>query len=136
MLDLSKPVQTRDGRKARIITTDRKGIGTSVIALVMSPDGEESIYALYPNGQFRSIYALYSNGRFSQEYESPGDLVNAAEQTVRYLNIWQDVGGGIAQYYHPTEEAARGVTGPNRRLGVLKMILEDGIPVSSEILPA
>jgi hypothetical protein len=40
--DLTKPVQTRDGRKARIICTDRKGDNYSIIALVTSVyDGEE-----------------------------------------------------------------------------------------------
>lgn len=41
-LDTTKPVQTRDGRAARIICVDRKG-DYSIIALVESPDGENLI---------------------------------------------------------------------------------------------
>ena len=48
----NREVVTRDGRKVRIICTDRKG-DTPIIALVHSADdGQEFGYAFYSNGKY------------------------------------------------------------------------------------
>lgn len=47
-----REVVTRDGRKVRIICTDRKG-ATPIIALVHNADdGQEIGYAFYPDGKY------------------------------------------------------------------------------------
>lgn len=47
-----REVVTRNGRKVRIICTDRKG-DTPIIALVHNADdGQESGYAFYPDGKY------------------------------------------------------------------------------------
>jgi len=39
--DPTKPIQTRDGRKARILCTDLKGRGLyTLVATILNPDGE------------------------------------------------------------------------------------------------
>ena len=63
-LDLTKPVQTRDGRPVRILATDIKTRERPIIIAVLNPEGHESVYALPPDG-------AYVKG-----YESAGDLIN------------------------------------------------------------
>lgn len=47
-----REVVTRDGRKVRIICTDRKG-DTPIIALVYDAnEGQENGYAFYPDGKY------------------------------------------------------------------------------------
>lgn len=68
--DPTKPVQTQDGRKARIICTDRTTPSTfPVIALVTEDNGIESIEAYQLNGRW---VTLNPNNR---------DLVNVPEVT-------------------------------------------------------
>jgi len=64
--DPTKPVQTRDGRKARIICTDKKSIST-IVALVEDENGEEGIISYLGSG------TVFING------ESPVDLINIEE---------------------------------------------------------
>lgn len=51
MLDLTKPVQTRDGRKARIICTDANHTMYPVVGLITT-EGIESPYSFALNGQY------------------------------------------------------------------------------------
>ena len=51
MFDPSKPVQTRDGRKARIICTDAKRSDTSIVALVEDEATFEYVMDYHTNGQ-------------------------------------------------------------------------------------
>lgn len=60
-LDLKRPVQTRDGRKVRILCTDRKPIVGSlacslntVVGLVDMGDSGEQPHSWSPDGQFQS----------------------------------------------------------------------------------
>lgn len=53
--DPSKPVQTRDGRPARIICTDRQHAFYSIIALVQADEGYEEICAFAHDGRYASI---------------------------------------------------------------------------------
>lgn len=62
--DPTKPVQTRDGHKARIICTDAIG-SYPIVALVMCESGVEAVRTFTETGEF----TLGTSG--------PGDLVNA-----------------------------------------------------------
>lgn len=55
MIDWTKPVQTRDGRKARVICTDRKAKEHSIIALITQPCGREDAYIYSTNGRFTNV---------------------------------------------------------------------------------
>ena len=67
-LDLTKPVQTRDGRKARILCTDAH-IGMPVIALVAEPSASERVVLYGADGNFFA----------DKTEESRNDLVNVPE---------------------------------------------------------
>jgi hypothetical protein len=52
-LDLTKPVQTRDGRKVRILCTDTKGAGMfPVYALITEENGKETSATYTLAGQY------------------------------------------------------------------------------------
>jgi hypothetical protein len=75
MLDLTKSVQTREGRKVRILCTDRRNEKT-IVGLAESDGGSEVVLTWFPSG----VYGV-----------SPGhldDLVNAPETHVVYLNMY------------------------------------------------
>lgn len=68
--------QTRDGRKARIICTDRKGIYGPIVVLVEERDNE-------------LIYHYGADGKRPAAFFPSNDLVNAPEpKTKMYLIIY------------------------------------------------
>jgi hypothetical protein len=73
--DPKKPVQTRDGRSARIIATDVKG-ECPIIALVALSNGAEAPYSYYADGSVRQL-ALH-----------PRDLVNVPEKRTITIKRW------------------------------------------------
>lgn len=87
--DPTKPVQTRDGRAARIICTDRKDTAVNnpcpLIALVTQVNGLESYYNFQLNGRF-SIYTT----------KSDADLINIPEE--RWVNFYQAKNGDIIMF--------------------------------------
>ena len=70
----SRKVVTRDGRKVRIICTDRKGT-TPIIALVNSGVSEEL------------GYAFYSDGKYFIDKDDKVDLFFAPEKHEGYVHI-------------------------------------------------
>lgn len=123
--DPTRPVQTRDGRKARIICTDvfkARDPDHKILALIAgSIDGNE-------------VAAVYTtSGRFlGDDAQSPADLVNVPDTVHQYYNIYS--GRALSAHYN-NEELCR----VNRRsgyTGILKLTFEDGVPVSAEVLPA
>lgn len=50
--DPTKPVQTRDGNKVRIICTDAIGCDFPILALVMVEPGREQLYSYCLNGNW------------------------------------------------------------------------------------
>ena len=75
-----REVVTRDGRKVRIICTDRKG-DTPIIALVYNAN----------EGQEHS-YAFYSDGKFFRDADDEFDLFFAPEKHEGWIiiNKWPD----------------------------------------------
>ena len=63
-LDLTKPVQTRNGKPARIICTDVKS-GQPILALVKCPDRTEAVISYSIDGSF-----------FPDDRTSDNDLIN------------------------------------------------------------
>lgn len=80
--DPTKPVQTRDGRAARIICTDLKGTpGASIVALITEKQGHEV------------TYTVSDNGTFWWNRDAPGsvnDLVNIPTKRSGWINIYSD----------------------------------------------
>lgn len=81
-LDLTKPVQTRDGRKARIICTDALSATYPVVALVMSKDGFE----------YTSAYTL--EGEYHPPNVCDEDIFNIPVEVVTFKNVYFDVNSG------------------------------------------
>lgn len=71
---LATKVQTRDGRKARLIAVDRKS--------------EFSIIALFENGECEGFGVFLSNGRAFKNVESRIDLINVPVTHKRWINIY------------------------------------------------
>lgn len=70
-LDLTKPVQTRDGRAARILATDILGT-CPVAAAITTFEGDELIYAYTADGRFVS----------GPDPARSGDLINIPEPEI------------------------------------------------------
>lgn len=75
--DPTKPVETRNGRKARIVCSDMKSKYKQIVALVydLSTD-EEFVHWYRPDGHF-----------LTSGVEHQLDLVNVPERTIRYVNL-------------------------------------------------
>lgn len=89
--DPSKPVKTRDGRKARIVCTDRTG-PFPIVALVMRMDRDHE-----ENMSF-SLDGRLANAR----NPCPSDLVNIPEKRKGWANIYSD---GRDSFYRTKEDA-------------------------------
>jgi hypothetical protein len=76
-LDLTKPVQTRDGRPARIICTDRVG-NFPVVALVPRKDGIEHI----------NVYTC--DGRASLRCNAHSDLIPVPQRHMVWCNVYAE----------------------------------------------
>lgn len=92
-LDLSKPVQTRDGRSVELLTTNGQGI----VPIVGYISNYEHISVWYANG-------LYWNGN----NESINDLVNIPERKTAWVNLYLTPDGDVwaTSPRHKTKEAA------------------------------
>jgi hypothetical protein len=114
-IDLNKPVQTRDGRKVRIVATDVKGV-YPIIALVEADDCED-VNTYTADGYY------FSGG----DEETDDDLVNVVERVERYFEVFPAMHG-----YASKEEALAFGSGPQYRAGLVKITFEDGKVVSAE----
>lgn len=83
MLDINKPVQTRDGKPARILCTDKKG-NLPILAL-FGEDDRVGVYTMY--GDFAENLGL----------EHPLDLINVPEKHVRYINVNSNQGNSVVE---------------------------------------
>jgi hypothetical protein len=90
--DPTKPVQTRDGRKARIVATGLNCIQGSIVAVVTHQDGGE--YA----GHF------FDDGRYILGEEGDLDLVNVPEKRGFWVNFYPGQGGWV--FLHPSRKEA------------------------------
>lgn len=107
--DPTKPVQTRDGRSARIICTDKKG-EAPIVALVSAISGDSEItYSFFLDGSFYCDDGTY-----------PLDLVNTPEEKTLWLNVYHD---GVVN--HLTKEVAERCAGQNR-IACIKVTYKEG----------
>lgn len=99
MLDLTKPVQTRNGRPVRILATDAKG-GQSVAGLVTDRGGYETAYLWSAHGHHFGNDA--DNGpRVTDDF----DLVNVPEPK-KTGTMWLNVYPNVPSAAHSSRPAA------------------------------
>ena len=109
MLDLDKPVQTGNGRKARIICKDKKGL-YPIVALVENPHYEnlETVVLYGENG-------VASFGQFALR------LINVPVKHTRWLNVYS---GGQTGSLHPSKKEAD-INAGSARLNCIKVEWEE-----------
>lgn len=91
MIDLTKPVQTRDGRRVRILCADAKG-DFPIIGAVEERDGTER------SGSWMR------DGRYLCTGPSTSDLLNLPEKRPVWVNVYPP--GVQRDYYHPDKASA------------------------------
>lgn len=106
--DPKKPVETRDGKSARIICTDRIR-DDSIIALVLHSDCER-------------IRTYREDGSYFTDQESGLDLINITKKITRWLNVYmhEDKSDIYTACLWDTEDAA--ITGKVNDASYIKTI--------------
>lgn len=118
-LDITKPVQTRDGKPARIVCTDMKGT-FPVVALVTQKSGNEVVNSYDSNG----VYHTFSG-------KSDNDLVNIPERVERWLNVYPPrVLHLVETQYEKSLSDANSVASMDR-IGILHFVYENDKVVSA-----
>lgn len=114
MVDLTKPVQTRDGRPVRILATDRK-----------SPMRTHPILGLVDNGpNTEDVVCWMPEGRYHESQEHHFDLVNVPPPppVVVYANVYP-AGPRLFGAYASRADADLGAGGT--RVGCMRIVLEE-----------
>lgn len=93
--DLTKPVQTRDGRPARIICTDKVGFGCPILALVTN-GGQEEVATYTEAGKY-----------LSDDDVSGSDLVNIPQKVTKYGVMDKDFNQLFGSVYDTEADAAK-----------------------------
>jgi hypothetical protein len=118
VFDPSKPVQTRDGRPARIICTDRGGV-YPIVALVKTP-----------NSGIEIVGAYKMNGSGTHCASSRLDLINVPERKSKFVNVYNyDLTVG----YESQEAADKSRKSGCGHKGQVEIIFEDGKPVETKL---
>lgn len=111
--DPTKPVQTHNGRKARIICTDRNST-YNIVALI-----EEF-----------QIESYDKDGEWFGGREEKYRLINIPERTTSWMNLYT-----TASYHTSRGVADLACAGAETRKGVLEIIWEGGVPVETKVHP-
>jgi hypothetical protein len=104
--DVTKPVQTRDGRKARIICTDRDHIDGSIVALIQQSNG--------PHEGEETILSHFKDGCWTTPNGKPhsNDLINIPVKKTGWMCVTTHVAANSMQiigkpgYIYRTKERA------------------------------
>lgn len=126
-IDLTKPVQTKDGKPARIICTDLK-------------DGAYTLMVLIDFGDREVPRTYTSKGEYFANKPSEDDLVNVPEEKVTYLNVY-DAPGSLGNGVERTTVEASNEGAVERlraygheRIALLKITRVDGVITKKEIV--
>lgn len=125
-LDLTKPVQTRDGYPVRILATDLRS-EYPVVGIISHPDYDE-------------VETWTLDGAFVSSDEHPDDLVNVPVETRRYfpttkgrysLQVWEYTVGSCEAIGFETLQECRysGYHGP-----VVEVVFVDGQAKSASLI--
>jgi len=113
-IDFTKPVQTRDGRKARVICTDVNSKLHAVVAVI-------GVNVNYPGEEI--VVSYTSDGNFGMS-ETPLDLVNVPERTSYWVNEYDSKQEG--RILHVTKASADSYSvSCLTRTAVIELVFED-----------
>lgn len=83
-VDWTKPIQTVDGRKARLLGELK----------TLSVEAESMVVAVERAGGYESVHAYLENGRYFSYKESPRDIINVPPRKVmREVEAWAIIDG-------------------------------------------
>lgn len=118
--DPTKPVACRDGTPARIICSDRKAPGYSIVALYSNETGNEGISYHYDDGRKCDIF----RNKVPDEY--PWDLVNVPERKSVFVNVYASHLGDQYCTKELADKRYRDMKNPivNRK-GMVELVYED-----------
>ena len=98
----SRQVVTRDGRKVRIVCTDRKGLCTKpIVALITLPNCDEIVKCFWDNG-------IETAGS-----EDKNDLFFAPTKYTDYINLYRDESVYFLGAVYTSEEYAKNIAKGN-----------------------
>lgn len=127
MTDLTKPVQTRDGRKARIVSTALSNESYPVGAVITDAHGCDTFETFTSDGRYA---ATVNDPR-------PHDLVNIPVERVAFAALFGTPGNGGVKLGMWRADLHRVITdkraaGPHT--GTLKLTYRDGEAFAAEII--
>lgn len=108
LLDVNKPIQTRDGRKARIICTDKKGSDYPIVALYERAGIE-----------LARVYTVYGN--LLDGCINDIDIINIKETKSLWVNIYAK-----NSYSCKTKDEADRYADHQNRIACVKVEYEEG----------
>lgn len=113
--DINKPLQTRNGRKVRILTVDRKHNLYPIVGMVENADGEEWVHSWRLDGKFDSSVL-----------GSEKDLVNVEKDVFAYVNVQESTTGQLFPSYAGSSRTDADIAArhSNTRVGCNKVKLE------------
>lgn len=119
-IDLTKPVQTRDGRPVEILRLNRVHPSYPVVALVTQPDGRQDTATYTAQGD---TYTAQGDTYINSASPHPNDLVNVPPKVVSeaYLNIYST---GVVGAKFTTKAAAQREASPGA-IGIIKLTTFD-----------
>jgi len=88
--DPSKPVQTRDGRPARILCTDLNSAEYPIAAVITEDDGGERVDGYMRNGKYMVDGCT----------NDPDDLINIPKKRAVYVNVYESRRGVVSYSGH------------------------------------
>lgn len=85
MIDWTKPIQTRNGRKARVLCTDLASNPSELIVVtaVRDPDGNEF------------VQLVRQDGRVLKSSNDVLDMLNIPEEITGWVNVYAAEGGSL-----------------------------------------
>lgn len=110
--DPTKPVQTRNGWKARVHATDPNGTGGTTIATTITDPATGVDYN----------HLYHSDGRYFFRGACGFDLINTPEKHVRWMNFYSD--GSVS--VHAAESHAYYYRRLTKRIACIRVEFEDG----------
>lgn len=114
-IDFSKPVQTRDGRPARILATDLRHPDYSVVAAVSDGNNLEEIIRFTPEGSFWKA-------RGGRPEPDRADLVNVPRKIGR--EIWVNVYPTDDSYGAMKSKAVADQWAGGTRIACVKVVID------------